>query len=154
MFTKRELTDENVSLTCFSRASKFKDKKGNHIENTKLTQYYGSPAFLSRNVIELQTPSRKDDIISLILCLVFMRSTYLQWYLLPGIILQRFRTCSNKEICRESPELLEILDYLDKVRFEDAPDYERIKFYLIKIIINEDQAPKSKKKVTMENCLD
>jgi serine/threonine protein kinase len=71
---------QDAMLIDFGLSSKYNDNNGEHIKNIKLSKARGYPAFLSRNVLELNTPSRRDDLISLILTMIFMMAKNTSWY--------------------------------------------------------------------------
>ena len=85
----------------FGQSSFFKDHENKHIANEKLERFSGYPAFLSRHVLELNTPSRRDDLIALILTLVYMMNNNLSWYIDTerDQIAELRRNQSNLDVC-------------------------------------------------------
>tara|TARA_Y100000996_G_C22414053_1_gene598498 strand:+ start:42 stop:806 length:765 start_codon:yes stop_codon:yes gene_type:complete len=92
-----------------------------HINNNKTKSIIGSYPFISKNILELNEPSRRDDIISLFYTLIFM--------LIPSNILSSFcgsnidETYLKKNIAIEADCLFKILANLNNLSFYQKPNY-------------------------------
>lgn len=95
-----------------------------HINNNKTKCIIGSYPFISKNVLDLNEPSRRDDIISVIYTLIFM--------LIPSNCLSNF--CGSKidenylknNIKNDSDNLFKILTNINNLSFFQSPNYEDI----------------------------
>jgi casein kinase 1 len=69
---KSVFSDCSIHLVDFGYATKYKDKKGNHIELGELPSFRGNIIFASRDQMEFKTTSRRDDLISMCYILVYL----------------------------------------------------------------------------------
>ena len=69
---KSVFSDCSIHLVDFGFATKYKDKKGNHIELGELPSFRGNIIFASRDQMEFKTTSRRDDLISMCYILVYL----------------------------------------------------------------------------------
>tara|TARA_Y100000591_G_scaffold323370_1_gene341067 strand:- start:2429 stop:3214 length:786 start_codon:yes stop_codon:yes gene_type:complete len=103
-----------------------------HIENDKLTNIIGSSNFCSLNILNLLQPSRRDDIESVIyilLYLIFDEKTYFVFNNLPLDKKKDVNTIEkllelNKNILYNN--IIIILKYIRRLRFEQKPNYKYI----------------------------
>jgi len=105
-----------------------------HIKNVQLTKILGTPTFISLNIHNLNTPSRRDDLESIVYILMYLFFDKLDW-----------SECENaNEIKRKKQKLLDnesiplvfkdTLMYIRRLTFEENPDYDRIiNYFLCKI---------------------
>ena len=128
---------KDARLIDFGQALRFKDDHSEHIENKRLKKHQGYPAFLSKNVLKCNTPSRRDDLIALILSLVYMMNRDVSRYYGDRKLIAEARLKeSNSEICNDNAKEFEsILDYLDTLKFEEEPNYGRLYFSFQMIIL-------------------
>ena len=52
-----------VRLIDFEMATKFLDEDGDHFSNKKVSKFNGNLAFATVNTLNLNSPSRKDDLL-------------------------------------------------------------------------------------------
>ena len=109
-----------------------------HIENNKLTNIIGSSNFCSLNILNLLQPSRRDDIESVIyilLYLIFDEKTYLVFN---NLSLDKKKDIATIEKLSEinknilSSNLIKILKYTRRLRFDQKPNYA----YILQILTN------------------
>jgi len=92
-----------------------------HINNNKTKSIIGSYPFISKNVLDLNEPSRRDDVISVIYTLIFM--------LIPNDCLSNFCGSMIDEnylkinIKKDSDNLFKILTNLNNLSFYQIPNY-------------------------------
>jgi serine/threonine protein kinase len=58
-------SSEVVKLIDYSKAQSYLDNDGNHLERTKIDSFESFSLYASLNTLNLNSPSRKDDLISL-----------------------------------------------------------------------------------------
>jgi serine/threonine protein kinase len=116
----------------FGLCKKYVNEEG-HIKNVQLTKILGTPTFVSLNIHNLNTPSRRDDLESMIYILMYLFFDKLEW-----------SECENaNEIKRKKERLLDnenipiifkdVLMYIRRLTFEEKPDYDRIiKYFCVK----------------------
>ena len=115
-----------------------------HIENKKLVKVIGTPNYVSLNIVNLNTPSRRDDMESLIYLYLFLLISEELWNNYSNISLidkKNESIIKNILIFIEKNEKEEInlnniiffLQYIRSLSFTDKPDYNKIKL-LIKSI--------------------
>ena len=112
-----------------------------HIENKKIIKIVGTPNYVSLNVINLNTPSRRDDMESLIYLYLFLFISEDLWNSYSNISLINKK---DKYIIKKLLESIEknqknlnniiiFFDYIRLLSFAQQPDYNKIKL-LIKSI--------------------
>jgi len=95
-----------------------------HIENKKISKILGTPAFISINIHNLNEPSRRDDLESMIYTLLYLYFEKLDWV-----------DCNDiNDIKREKEKLLEneavpkkirdMLYYIRSLAFDEPPNYD------------------------------
>lgn len=78
--SKRTSDDSEIYLIDFGLSSQFVcPDSGLHVKNKKKSPFSGNRIFASSNAIEGQTPSRRDDILSIVYTLSFMISFEQEW---------------------------------------------------------------------------
>ena len=117
----------------------------NHIENVKLKKIIGTPNYISKNVLELNTPSRRDDIESIIFIYIFLLMPNSIWklynemdnylkkkeLLLNEIFINLNNDFYNNQL--DNKIFKQLLKNIRKINFQDEPDYNTFKL-LIKAI--------------------
>ena len=71
---------EEAIIIDFGLSKEYIGQDGIHVQNFLLEKYKGYPAFLSKNALLRNTPSRRDDLIALVLSLIYMLSHNVSWY--------------------------------------------------------------------------
>ena len=123
-------------------------KTGEHIPNREaLGPPHNSTIFSSFKTLSSEEPSRKDDIESIILTLIYLFKGTLPWggkekfedindindHLVE--ILKIRKDLPNSEICQGLPvEFLKMLDHATQLEFTEKPDYSFLKKQLRKVM--------------------
>ena len=131
---------EKIKLIDFGLSKQYIDKNGYHKSNKKHETITGTLRYVSKNIHNGEEPSRRDDIISMVYILFYLYLGNLPWQGLKIINLKE----KEKEILklkenflyimRENIEipikLIELLEYVENLSYEEEPDYEFISFLL------------------------
>jgi hypothetical protein len=105
--------------------------------------FKGNAIFSSKNAFAKLTLSRRDDIISLMYFLVYLIDTKQAWIDFSKDIAQQFgeirrykiKTKAKDFLTKKTMILLPFASYAYDLEFEERPDYEKLKFFLRKIIM-------------------
>jgi serine/threonine protein kinase len=97
-----------------------------HIENKGLSKIIGTPSFISVNVHNLNQPSRRDDLESMVYVLLYLYFGELRWMDcrdLDEIKTKKIELTENDKI----PKIIRnILFYIRGLRYDENPDYKCI----------------------------
>lgn len=124
-----------VHMIDFGLSERFCDYTMKHTPN-KSRYGVGTPLFSSVNTHYKNTPSRRDDMESLALMLIFFYKGGLPWEGLKGRkvsqtwdkIAEKKRDTTVEELCEGMPEEFSIfLHYCRKLEYEEKPDYQFIR---------------------------
>lgn len=133
------LNNKDVKLIDFGLAKQFITNNGSHKINTKTSTIVGTLRYISYYVHDLNTPSRRDDIISFVYSIVYILYNELPWkdidysskqeryHLTKGI------KCNivNTELYKKIPnKLKELINYSCDLTYDEEPNYEYISFLL------------------------
>jgi serine/threonine protein kinase len=130
------------NLVDFGLSKDFIDENGNHIEHTKNKSYVGTIRYMSVNCHKGTETSRRDDMASFIYMLFFFYFGQLPWQGLNDPdkkkrlkAIQALKSQFNKDpqsfYEKKIPGcLVRILDYVRKLKFKQAVDYDRIRRFL------------------------
>jgi serine/threonine protein kinase len=133
---------DTIYLVDFGLSKDFIDENGNHIEHTKNKSYVGTIRYMSVNCHKGTETSRRDDMASFIYMLFFFYFGQLPWQGLNDAdkkkrlkAIQALKSQFNKDphgfYDKKIPDcLLQILDYVRKLKFKQAVDYDRIRKFL------------------------
>lgn len=147
-------------LIDFGLARKYMDKNGKHVPNSTQRVFRGNVVFASRNLFNLETPSRRDDLISL---------CYLLLYLVDGDLpfiseqenpppdrnkqeyqhreFKRIKGIKNlltpQLLCetQEARLMLPFLEAVFAIPFAEEPNYDSLRFTLLKGLLEINQVP-------------
>lgn len=102
------------------------DQTNKHIEQRHIKNIIGTPNFISVNMHQLQEPSRRDDIESVMYMLIYFYKGRLPWEQVSG--LNEIKQMKQEIISNSSiPEKWrELLLNIRKMQFKDAPEYNYI----------------------------
>lgn len=145
-------------LIDFGLAKKFLQEDGSHIPLKKEKLFQGNLIFASVNTFNMITHSRRDDLISLCYFMLYLVDGDLAFLKrededneeLQGWKQEEFsriqhlkNTLTPEKICEseEGQRLLPFVKEVFSLQFEDAPDYEKLRFYLVKILLDINEAP-------------
>lgn len=93
-----------------------------HIFNTKISKIIGTPNYISKNVLELNTPSRRDDIESVFYIYLFLLIPYQLWIKYSAI------DNNNK---KDITLIFEILTNINNDFYKNELNIENLKKFLI-----------------------
>ena len=143
----------NIRLIDFGFAIKYKD-----VPNTLQKIFKGNIVFASKHLFNLQTPSRRDDLISLGYVMLYMIDGDLPFIKDESISIfnprqdqeqdfKRVKTLKNiltpADLCRTREGKL-ILPYLREVyslEYEETPNYDKLAFLLVKSLLDLNMVP-------------
>ncbi len=145
-----------IHLVDFGLSKQYRDNNGNHLPYKTGLMRVGSLRYMSKYTHQGVEASRRDDLYSLIYVLIYLYVGDLPW---KGVIKdltldqkhanvlsvkksftnRRLASKLNCKRCSGDPcsfmtEITKLLDYLDTLKFEDTPDYNRLKNYFQTII--------------------
>lgn len=118
---------------------------GKHIINKKISKILGTPNYVSKNIIELNTPSRRDDIESIFYLYLFFILSDIIWKNYGDIdnnkkkdynLIRDILININNNLYENILNIKKLLNYLEFVRnieFDGKPNYNNLKL-LIKSI--------------------
>ena len=122
-----------IYLIDFGNARKYRSSRtGKHITSEKNNKIFGTPLFLSINVLKGYEQSRKDDLVSLGYMYIYLATGYLPWsnikYKNPEEMLHKTSRLKQKinleELCKDMPkEMLIYMKYVRDLKFDQTPDY-------------------------------
>ena len=134
--------NSQIYLIDFGNASKFRSSRtGKHIKNIKCSSVFGSLLFLSKNAYKGNVQTRKDDLESLGLVIIYLYMGSLPWSEIKGTdiyqswdkIVAIRNIVSNEYICMGMPPEMETyMNYINNLKYDERPDYE----YLIQLFLN------------------
>ena len=109
-------------------------------------KFTGTARYASINALKGYEHSRRDDLESLCYIFIYFLKGKLPWQKIKAQnneekykkILQKKMEISSNELCRELPqEFGLILDYVKNIKYEEKPDYKKMRDLLNNIIKNE-----------------
>ena len=126
--------NSQIYLIDFGNASKFRSSRtGKHIKNIKCSSVFGSLLFLSKNAYKGNVQTRKDDLESLGLVIIYLYMGSLPWSEIKGTdiyqswdkIVAIRNIVSNEYICMGMPQEMETyMNYINNLKYDERPDYE------------------------------
>jgi len=134
-----------IYLIDFGNARKYRSSiTGKHIP-FKQGKVHGTSIFLSLNVLNRLEHSRRDDLESLGLVIIYLYKGVLPWCNLKAKNLyERLEQIkylklkiTNEELCRDLPkEFCEYMNYVKYLKFYDNPDYTYLKSLFLNVLKN------------------
>ena len=134
--------NSQIYLIDFGNACKFRSSRtGRHMRNTKSSAVFGSLLFLSTNEFKGIVQTRKDDLESLGLLIIYLYKGSLPWSEIKSSNIHQSwdkvetirKIVSNDYICRGMPQEMNIyMNYINNLKYDERPDYE----YLRQLFLN------------------
>lgn len=133
------IDETTIKLVDFGLSKPFLDKQGRHKPLDTNMAITGTLRYMSTHVHEGIQPSRRDDLISIVYTLIYLLKGKLPWQ---GIVsntrddkivaIYRIKkTTTHETLCKDtSSKLVEFLDYVYSLDYEEEPNYEYITFLL------------------------
>lgn len=124
-----------IFLIDFGLTTSYLDSKGLHINNAKTNRFIGTLAFASLSTSQGQRHSRRDDLESIVNCLIYLFSGSLPWQRKASKnevstdqyydrIMKIKSRMSIDEICSDLPPVFRTMyQYVRKLDFSDRPSY-------------------------------
>ena len=145
--------EDSIQLIDFGNSMEYLDPEGNHILNhIKLRKFKGNTIIASVNAMQFGRPSRKDDLISLAYLLLTLSEEFevvrqdashmgeLDFF---RHVLNLKKTLTIEDYCH-SPDSRLFRPFISEVwglQYEEKPDYEKLKFTLVGILLGNDILP-------------
>ena len=133
-----------IYIIDFGNARKYRSSRtGKHLPYAKNWKAYGTIIFLSTNVLKGIAQTRKDELESLGLVIIYLYQGSLPWSnlkckdLYQGlyIIKQLKLKISNEELCKDLPkEIYDYMNYVKNMNFNDNPNYRYLKSCFLNIL--------------------
>lgn len=143
------INTQTIYLVDFGKSKKFMDSEGNHIQikNNKLP--VGNVRYTSVEADKGHDQSRKDDLEALIYIMVYFLKSTLPWKGLSATtICEKYKLVRSTKakttpriLCGGLPqEFIEMLEYVQLLKFQETPDYNLIR-ECIKKMMNVNKYP-------------
>ena len=133
-----------IYLIDFGNARKYRSSRtGKHLPFSRNYKIYGTTIFLSLNVLKGIEQTRKDELESLGLVIIYLYKGYLPWsnYKFKDIFqaLEKIKAIkenlSMEQLCHGLPiEMFEYMNYIKNMSFEDTPDYRYLQSLFLNIL--------------------
>ena len=133
-----------IYLIDFGNARKYRSSRtGKHLPFSRNYKIYGTTIFLSLNVLKGIEQTRKDELESLGLVIIYLYKGYLPWsnYKFKDIFqaLEKIKAIkenlSMEQLCHGLPiEMFEYMNYIKNMNFEDTPDYRYLQSLFLNIL--------------------
>ena len=133
-----------IYLIDFGNARKYRSSRtGKHLPFSRNYKIYGTTIFLSLNVLKGIEQTRKDELESLGLVIIYLYKGYLPWsnYKFKDIFqaLEKIKAIkenlSMKQLCHGLPiEMFKYMNYIKNMNFEDTPDYRYLQSLFLNIL--------------------
>ena len=135
-----------IYLIDFGNARKYRSSRtGKHLPFANNCKMYGTTIFLSLNVLKGIEQTRKDELESLGLVIIYLYQGFLPWSnlkckdLYQGLcIIKKLKLkITNEELCKDLPkEIYDYMNYVKNMNFNDNPDYRYLKSCFLNILKN------------------
>lgn len=127
----------------------FRDSEGQHIKFEENVAFRGNVIFSSKNALMEYSLSRRDDIISMCYMLAFFLNTNFRWIEMQRPVkqqMEKVRDFKNNASARRFLErsarcLTSLLKYAYELKFDEAPDYSKLRYMLVKTLLKHDEVP-------------
>lgn len=144
-FIYRDIKPENfcynstIKLIDLGFCKKFINNK-THIDNKKINNIIGTPNYISKSILELNTPSRRDDIESIIYLYLFLLFPEEYWNLYTSlenkykkdinVIQQILNDMQNNYNNINFKYIIKYLESVRNIKFSEKPDYNLFKIFI------------------------
>ena len=141
---------KNVFIIDYGNAQKFLLPDGTHRPNRSEAHNFVNAHFGSKNAMNNETLSRRDDMIQIIYNLICLVNSFqpLREYIGPDTedltLFSKYkkkRTAKNFCYRNKTPYFTEVLNECYEMSYDATPNYEKLKFILKKIILNMNKLP-------------
>ena len=143
------LKDPNaIYVVDFGLCKKYRSSKtGKHILPKLTGKFSGTLIYASSNVLKGKESSRRDDLISLGYMLIYLLKRNIPWNSsFKDLNKEKYyrliylkETNGNGELFKDLPdELIEYINYTRSLKFEQDPDYAKLRSLLRKILLRSD----------------
>lgn len=133
-----------IKLIDFGFATKFVDQNGNHLKLDK-QPFRGNMAFCSKNAMNFETQSRRDDLISLNYILLYLHQG--KYEILRNLknegqfdqLKQRKNESTPESLCGDTSKIfLPFTRQIMSMGFYQEPNYNKLQFTLLKCLLDND----------------
>lgn len=130
------------------------DFKGDHSYNYRQLKFKGNILLASFNIMSFGRPSRKDDLVQLCFLLLSIMKQFdivkLDTSNMNSIEYFRYVTKLKRDLTLDdychSPKSRELRPFMDevwKLEYEEEPNYDKLKFLLANILLQQNVVPKN-----------
>ena len=135
-----------LKIIDFGLISSFTDENGNHLSQQFENRFSGNQYFASSDQMKMLTTSRKDDLVSLCYMLVYLIDRELiflnEQTKFIDILNKKLNLLPSELCCSEkSQPIKDFVSEIFKLGFYEKPDYAKLKFLLVKQLLEYDQTP-------------
>uniref|UniRef100_A0A6C0EG08 non-specific serine/threonine protein kinase n=1 Tax=viral metagenome TaxID=1070528 RepID=A0A6C0EG08_9ZZZZ len=121
--TDGTINTEKIYLIDFGFCKTYKTIEGEHVDEKPLTKIIGTPNYISLNIHNLQQPSRRDDVESIIYIMIYMIFGLLEWdsYSIEQIVEMKEKLHNNPN----TPDIIrQYLLYVRTLNYDEEPIYD------------------------------
>ena len=136
--------NSQIYLIDFGNAKKFKSSRtGKHVQYNKNSYIFGTTIFLSLNILKGIEQTRKDDLESFGIMLIYLYKGTLPWchmkcksiFQTLQKILELKKSIPPEKLCEDMPpEFCEYLKYINNLTFEQEPNYKYLRSLFLNIL--------------------
>ena len=141
-----------IRVVDYGLAKKYVDPSGVHMQEQHSATFEGNLIFSSFNGQNLRSTSRRDDLISLCYLLIYSLEGTLPWLETDPELndLEEFHAVKEMKqnttpetLCNasDSSRLLAFVKEIFKLQFTETPDYQKLKFLLVKQLLDLNDTP-------------
>ena len=138
--------NSNLYIFDFGMSKKYRSSKTlEHYPCIQKRKFSGTTRYASIHALEAKEQSRRDDLESVAYILIYFLNGSLPWQGLKTLkrkekirkVLQQKKEIPSEELCKYIPkQFREILDYTRSLEFEEDPNYDMLRAYLL-IVLKE-----------------
>ena len=122
------IKENQIYIIDFGLATFYLNEEGEHIKNKKIEDIIGSYNYCSYNVHNLNTPTRRDDIISTFYIFIYLLFKKIPWEETDNCILRKSKEYLNEllNLHKLSSYLQHICHHTFNINYDEQPYYKTI----------------------------
>lgn len=115
--------DNVIFLIDFGLCKKY-TKNDVHVENKKITKIVGTPTFVSVNIHNLNQPSRRDDLESMVYTMIYLYYGNLPWFDKEDVDVIKSKKIDMMKDTNVPTRFIDMLHSIRLMKFEEKPNYD------------------------------